>query len=61
MAAFHGAVSGRRITALDLTTALWAQWVSWMDREGQGLPQALRVLVVGGEKPRPALTPCGSG
>ncbi len=47
---FHEAVEGRRITVLDLTTSFWAQWVSWMDRRERALPQALRVLVVGGEK-----------
>jgi amino acid adenylation domain-containing protein len=40
----------RRITVLDLPTAFWHEWVHQLPESRQPLPEALRLVIVGGEK-----------
>ena len=39
----------QRITVLDLPTAFWHAWTDELARGSSGLPESLRVLIVGGE------------
>jgi amino acid adenylation domain-containing protein len=43
-----------RISVLDLPTAFWHEFVSWLTEEGAALPDSLRTMVIGGEAARPA-------
>ena len=43
-------IERERITVLDLPTAYWHAWVEGMTGRGEGPPESLRLVVVGGEK-----------
>jgi amino acid adenylation domain-containing protein len=43
-------IDRERITVLDLPTAYWHAWVDGLSRSGEPLPDALRLVIVGGEK-----------
>ena len=39
-----------QITVLDLPTAHWAAWSSWMAAEGGSVPRCVRATIIGGER-----------
>jgi len=43
-----------QVSVLDLPTAFWHEFVSWLTEEGAALPASLRTMVIGGEAARPA-------
>jgi amino acid adenylation domain-containing protein len=43
-------VTEKRVTALDLPTAYWHELVGELSESSMGLPESLRIVIVGGEK-----------
>jgi amino acid adenylation domain-containing protein/non-ribosomal peptide synthase protein (TIGR01720 family) len=43
-------IEAERLTVLDLPTAYWHQWVSELSQSNEGLPDSLRLVILGGEK-----------
>lgn len=50
LAAFHQFLEKACITALDLPTAFWAEWTSWMRRGGNRVPAGIKATIIGGER-----------
>jgi amino acid adenylation domain-containing protein/non-ribosomal peptide synthase protein (TIGR01720 family) len=47
-------LTGREgITVMELPTAYWHEWTRELDRLGRGLPQCLRLVIIGGERVLP--------
>jgi amino acid adenylation domain-containing protein/non-ribosomal peptide synthase protein (TIGR01720 family) len=46
-------IAQQRLTVLNLPTAYWHQWVHELSLSNEPLPDTLRLVVVGGEKPSP--------
>ncbi len=53
-AAFSDLIDRERVTVLDLPTAHWHAWTARLAAGSLGLPESLRVLIVGGERALPA-------
>ncbi|MEO5680212.1 MAG: amino acid adenylation domain-containing protein [Acidimicrobiales bacterium] len=49
-----GWLRSQRITVLNLPTGYWHEWVRDLDRLGEVVPEAIRLVIVGGEKARGA-------
>lgn len=47
---FQKFVRSAGITVLDLSTAHWAAWCSWMVSEQESVPENVRVTIIGGER-----------
>src|SRR5262249_1214580 len=43
-------IDHKRITALNLSTAFWHEWVHYFEQSRKAVPCSLRLVVVGGEK-----------
>ncbi len=52
--AFTRLIDRERVTILDLPTAHWHAWTARLASGSLGLPESLRVLIVGGERALPA-------
>jgi amino acid adenylation domain-containing protein/non-ribosomal peptide synthase protein (TIGR01720 family) len=46
-------VRARGVTAFELPTAFWHEWVRWLSDEGARLPDCVRFVIVGGERVLP--------
>ena len=44
----------KRVTVLDLPTAYWHEWVADLERQEASVPESIRAVIVGGEKPSAA-------
>ncbi|HEX2210185.1 MAG TPA: amino acid adenylation domain-containing protein, partial [Longimicrobium sp.] len=51
---FMAWLARERVTVLNIPTAFWHAWVQDLGASGASLPSALRLVIVGGEKARPA-------
>ena len=49
-AGFREWVKEKKLTVLDLPTAYWHAWVSELEREKEGVPEGVRMVIVGGER-----------
>lgn len=47
---FHRFIGENGITVLDLSTAHWAAWCSWMISEKATVPANVRTIIIGGER-----------
>jgi acyl-coenzyme A synthetase/AMP-(fatty) acid ligase len=47
-------VERERITVLNLPTAFWHELVTYLAEDGKGLPESVRLLIIGGEAASPA-------
>nr|QEO74531.1 condensation domain-containing protein [uncultured bacterium] len=52
VAEFTRLIARQRITGLEVPAAFWHQWVAELVETGEKLPDSLRLVIVGAEKPR---------
>ncbi|HEU4874945.1 MAG TPA: amino acid adenylation domain-containing protein, partial [Pyrinomonadaceae bacterium] len=50
---FLGVIARKKLTAFELPTAFWHEWVYELSQSGEQLPECVRLVVVGGEKNLP--------
>ena len=48
--AFQAFLESSEITVLDLPTAFWSAWVSWLRESGRQVPAKVRATIIGGER-----------